>query len=504
MGRSSRKSARRAAAAAAALVVLALLWTRRPANEPARVDAGLEAERVGAPAAAPAAPASEPELPPEQRPYVRRLDLVDVPPPGAARPYAPAARAARAAVRAEGFSAGSLALVGGSPAADAESGEFARGGEASRAAAPLADGRPGAANAVPKSTGAAAGADRGAPTSDLRSLPEAAGVLAGVRKLKDASAALARPWEGTPAGAALAQQLINDARVDAGVREALGKLAASGDASPEARARAVSRVLSANGLPSTPDEIALATARASGPPPQPIPPGVAARTAQELLAVQATPQEAAQILQQADVPASPNSPPPRGALEAFAQNKAVFQKALDQYGVQPQDILAILGVETSYGNNTGSSPLAKTLGVLSQETVNGRPTARAAQAARDYAALYRLAAEGNLGGQPIAEIRSSYAGAIGFPQFLPTSWEAYGTAAGSGAKNPWNMPDSVLSVANYLNGNGYHRSVTQSFFAYNHSADYVNKVNQLSTNIAAGLQRQSSPSAPAPAADAAH
>jgi len=490
MARSSTDVVRYLPVVGILLAVLVVL--QRKDRRPADAD-GVPAE-LSRPAAATADASASPR-PAEPRGYIRRLVVDEVPPPGSSGPARPPAGAPAADAP---DAAGSAGAAFGAPRLAPSFSGFGPGGASSSDgggwSGPAAgtDGRPRGGGARAAVAVAAARAKPSAANGDARWSPETAGVLSGLKKLKDSSAQTSS-WEKTPAGAALAHQLAADAATDADVRAALADAARSGRGSlPEARAKTVAGVLVAHGLSATPDEVALALARASAPPPPAIPPDVAAATASQFLAAQATPQEAAAIQQAADnPPPRPSSPAPRGAIEAYKQNQDVFAQADAQYGVKRQDILAILGVETSYGNNTGTSPLAKTLdGLRQQQGPDGRPTARAAQAERDNAALFRLAANDQLGGRPVGEIKASWAGAMGDPQFLPTSWEAYGRAAGSGAKNPWNMPDSIVSIANYLSRHGYQQSAAQSFFGYNHSQDYVNKVSQLSTNIEAGLRKQ--------------
>ncbi|MDD5628210.1 MAG: lytic murein transglycosylase, partial [Elusimicrobia bacterium] len=219
-------------------------------------------------------------------------------------------------------------------------------------------------------------------------------------------------------------------------------------------------------------------------------PGVYAQAARQVVANPPDAQTRAEILKRADEPpAKPRAPPPRGALDAYQKNRTVFDRALKEYGVQPQHILGILGVETTWGRNTGGHPLRDTLTTLAgQLGPNGRPTRRALQAQRDLAALTRLTARGDLGDLKPTQVRGSWAGAMGVPQFLPTSWEAYSRDSDGGGRDPFSFPDSVLSVANYLNRHGYASSVPRSIYGYNHSQQYVDKVLGLSAQIKPSLR----------------
>jgi hypothetical protein len=71
----------------------------------------------------------------------------------------------------------------------------------------------------------------------------------------------------------------------------------------------------------------------------------------------------------------------------------------------------------------------------------------------------------------------SSAGALGWMQFLPSSWEAFGVDAnGDGRKDPYNPVDAICAAANYLELAGAHDDLYQAIFAYNHADWYVQEV----------------------------
>ncbi|HEV2791223.1 MAG TPA: lytic murein transglycosylase, partial [Solirubrobacterales bacterium] len=71
----------------------------------------------------------------------------------------------------------------------------------------------------------------------------------------------------------------------------------------------------------------------------------------------------------------------------------------------------------------------------------------------------------------------SSAGAIGWMQFLPSSWEAFGVDAnGDGRKDLYNPVDAICAAANYLKIAGAHDDLYQAIFAYNHADWYVQEV----------------------------
>ncbi len=71
----------------------------------------------------------------------------------------------------------------------------------------------------------------------------------------------------------------------------------------------------------------------------------------------------------------------------------------------------------------------------------------------------------------------SSAGALGWMQFLPSSWEAFGLDAnGDGRKDPYNPVDAICAAAHYLKLAGGNDDLYQAIFAYNHADWYVQEV----------------------------
>jgi murein DD-endopeptidase MepM/ murein hydrolase activator NlpD len=75
----------------------------------------------------------------------------------------------------------------------------------------------------------------------------------------------------------------------------------------------------------------------------------------------------------------------------------------------------------------------------------------------------------------------SSAGAIGWMQFMPSTWLRWGTDAnGDGIADPWNAADGIFSAARYLAAAGGTQDIRRAIFAYNHADWYVNEVMQIS------------------------
>lgn len=71
----------------------------------------------------------------------------------------------------------------------------------------------------------------------------------------------------------------------------------------------------------------------------------------------------------------------------------------------------------------------------------------------------------------------SSAGAVGWMQFLPSTWHDWGVDGnGDGIADPWNATDAVYSAARYLAASGAHEDLPRAVFSYNHSQDYVDAV----------------------------
>jgi murein DD-endopeptidase MepM/ murein hydrolase activator NlpD len=74
----------------------------------------------------------------------------------------------------------------------------------------------------------------------------------------------------------------------------------------------------------------------------------------------------------------------------------------------------------------------------------------------------------------------SSAGAIGWMQFMPSTWTRWGTdASGDGIADPWNAEDAVFSAARYLAAAGGRTDLQRGIFAYNHAQWYVDDVLRL-------------------------
>ena len=91
----------------------------------------------------------------------------------------------------------------------------------------------------------------------------------------------------------------------------------------------------------------------------------------------------------------------------------------------------------------------------------------------------------------------SSAGALGWMQFMPATWELYGVDANQdGLKDPYNPVDAIFSAARYLKAAGAEQDMRKAIFAYNHADWYVDSVI-MRARLIGGLPPTSSARSPA-------
>jgi murein DD-endopeptidase MepM/ murein hydrolase activator NlpD len=149
-------------------------------------------------------------------------------------------------------------------------------------------------------------------------------------------------------------------------------------------------------------------------------------------------------LPSAEVPNAPGSvamppelstPPLVPRTMSFADLNALWHRAATAYGIPWQVLAAINKVESNFGRNMGPSS----------------------------------------------------AGAVGWMQFMPSTWVRWGTdASGDGVADPWDPEDAVFSAARYLAAAGAHEDLARGVFAYNHADWYVQQVLSLASVYSGG------------------
>ncbi|PJD95199.1 MAG: lytic murein transglycosylase B [Legionella sp.] len=136
-------------------------------------------------------------------------------------------------------------------------------------------------------------------------------------------------------------------------------------------------------------------------------------------------------------------------LEFWMANKTILEKAQKQYGVPPEIIIAILGVETLYGQQQGNYRVLDALTTLAFNYPKRAPFFT--KELKEYLLLCR---EHHV--SP-THYFGSYAGAIGKPQFMPSSYRYYAVDYHKkGFRDLVNSnEDTVMSIANYFHKNGW-------------------------------------------------
>ncbi|WP_312310063.1 lytic murein transglycosylase B [Acinetobacter variabilis] len=139
------------------------------------------------------------------------------------------------------------------------------------------------------------------------------------------------------------------------------------------------------------------------------------------------------------------------------QYAATLNRAEQQFGVPQSIILGILGVETGFGSNKGSFVTRDALATL------GFGYERRAQYFQDE--LAALIAWSYKDGVSASSIVGSYAGAVGYPQFMPSNIPKYGVDYdGNGHIDlRHSAVDAIGSIANYLAQNGWQRDQPIAF-----------------------------------------
>ena len=135
----------------------------------------------------------------------------------------------------------------------------------------------------------------------------------------------------------------------------------------------------------------------------------------------------------------------------WTANRPALERAEKEYGVPAEIIVGIIGVESIYGRDTGTFRVMDTLTTLAFDFPANHPRAK------ERSDFFRgeleqfLTLQSRLGADPMLP-KGSYAGAMGLPQFMPSSWIKYAVDFdGDGTIDLWNSPSDVIgSIASYF------------------------------------------------------
>ncbi|MDH4120401.1 MAG: lytic murein transglycosylase [Deltaproteobacteria bacterium] len=196
--------------------------------------------------------------------------------------------------------------------------------------------------------------------------------------------------------------------------------------------------------------------------------------------------------------------------ESFKKQHAdILAQAEARYQVPSDVIVAVLLVETRFGTfpmRHRALEVFSTMALARQEamideqyqqlyrrskTVTREQVAERMGRKADWAyqELFYLFVLAEKTGQNPYDMKGSYAGALGMPQFLPSSYLRWGVDADQDGRVDLNtLPDAVLSVGNYLHQHGWKPNaelpeLEKAVWAYNNSTSYVNAIFQVSRRM---------------------
>jgi membrane-bound lytic murein transglycosylase B len=138
----------------------------------------------------------------------------------------------------------------------------------------------------------------------------------------------------------------------------------------------------------------------------------------------------------------------RTAQREYTNHRTLLQRIGKEYGVSPRILVAVWGLESNFGRFAGVRPTIPTLATLAYDQRRG-----AMFRSELLSALEIL----NRGDIELDRLKGSWAGALGQPQFMPSSYLRYAQDFdGDGRRDIWQSePDVFASVANYLKEQGW-------------------------------------------------
>ncbi|KQT50298.1 lytic transglycosylase [Devosia sp. Leaf420] len=136
--------------------------------------------------------------------------------------------------------------------------------------------------------------------------------------------------------------------------------------------------------------------------------------------------------------------------------RQTLQRAKERFGVQPEIVLAIWGMETNFGGFMGGTNTIHALATLTENNY------RADFFRKELITALRIVSDGHV---TPPNMVGSWAGAMGHTQFMPSSFQRYAIDFnGDGRKDIWNtIPDALGSTANYLNAFGWRPGETWGY-----------------------------------------
>lgn len=167
----------------------------------------------------------------------------------------------------------------------------------------------------------------------------------------------------------------------------------------------------------------------------------------------------------------------------YNKKKKEIEKIANHYEVDPFLILSIIGVESNYGSHHKEFTVFNSLYTQIAVMPN-----RARWAKKEMVEFLTYCYKDSI---PPHSVFGSYAGAFGYGQFIPSSFNNFAVDFDEdGMRQAYAWPDVMASIANYLLKNGYPKNdysnrekVYKSVYAYNHADNYVKAVLALRDEI---------------------
>ncbi len=133
--------------------------------------------------------------------------------------------------------------------------------------------------------------------------------------------------------------------------------------------------------------------------------------------------------------------------DLLKKHAKLFSKVHAKYGVQPRFLVAFWGLETNFGDYTGVFPLVQSLTTLAHDE------RRREFFTKQLMTTLEIMDQGHI---PY-DVKASWAGAMGYCQFMPTTYKAYAVDGdGDGKSDMWNsLPDVFYSASNFLSESGW-------------------------------------------------
>lgn len=138
--------------------------------------------------------------------------------------------------------------------------------------------------------------------------------------------------------------------------------------------------------------------------------------------------------------------------ELLKKHAKLLAEVEKKYGIPPRFLVAFWGVETDFGRNFGAFHMLSAVATLAHDARR-----------RDFFKTQFMSAIRLVGlGDVPVDVKSSWAGAMGNMQFIPTTFEAYAVDYdGDGRRDLWNsLPDAFASASNYLKSVGWNPDYT--------------------------------------------